>query len=323
MKNKLLSPRDFLDEAIRTVDQRGNDNGYDKGQERSAAKIAAVFNTLTGKDLSEADVWTLLIVLKLVRNDRKYKVDNIVDLAGYVSLLGECLNNEDLTARIQAINEDTTITSKITLCDPAHPHAHSGCSGTTTGPVDASALVDLEVAHDLTLDAWGKLLGVPRYQVAAVTEKNEATYAAPEPDIDYRRRLMARRTAASKPVVDRPHVTFALAHGLQLDAYALMQGVSRRRWASLEEDDSALKKRLEDLADAGGWCWHPTYSVEDEKTTDYPHAGECCTCGQKIRVVRVHSHVNSCPACGEHSYEGMGGMRARCADCGTHYDLKR
>lgn len=89
------SPHDFINEAASTIDQRGTDNGYDAGKERSAAKIAELFNTLTGQKLSEQDVWTLLICLKLVRNQRKFKTDNIVDLIGYSSLLGECLSSTD------------------------------------------------------------------------------------------------------------------------------------------------------------------------------------------------------------------------------------
>lgn len=87
----MTTPKDFLKDAITTVDQRGTDNGYDVGQERSAARVAKVFNALTDHNLTEADVWTLLIVLKQVRNQRKFKHDNIVDMAGYAGLLGECL----------------------------------------------------------------------------------------------------------------------------------------------------------------------------------------------------------------------------------------
>lgn len=87
----MTTPKDFLTDAITAVDQRGTDNGYDVGQERSAARIAKVFNALTDHNLTEADVWTLLIVLKQVRNQHKFKHDNIVDMVGYAGLLGECL----------------------------------------------------------------------------------------------------------------------------------------------------------------------------------------------------------------------------------------
>lgn len=98
MKNKIpLQPGEFLNLAHNTVNQRGTDNGYDAGQERSAAKVAKVFNALTDHNLSESDVWTLLIVLKQVRNQRKFKMDNIVDMIGYASLLGECLDSNDET----------------------------------------------------------------------------------------------------------------------------------------------------------------------------------------------------------------------------------
>lgn len=83
------SPDDFINQAAATIQQRGTDNGYDAGQERSAAKVALLFNTLTGHTLTEQDAWLFLICLKLVRNQHKYKPDNIVDLIGYAALLGE------------------------------------------------------------------------------------------------------------------------------------------------------------------------------------------------------------------------------------------
>lgn len=89
-----LEPAAFMKLAASTVGDRGTENGYDDGQERSAQKVAEVFNALTGHQIKESDVWTLLIVLKLVRNQRKFKLDNIVDLIGYSGLLGECLDRD-------------------------------------------------------------------------------------------------------------------------------------------------------------------------------------------------------------------------------------
>lgn len=78
-----------LEEVQDTLKERGNQNGYDADKERSAAKIAKVFNALTGRDLTEQEAWTFMICLKLVRNQNKPRRDNIVDLIGYAALLGE------------------------------------------------------------------------------------------------------------------------------------------------------------------------------------------------------------------------------------------
>ncbi|UNY42370.1 hypothetical protein [Escherichia phage vB_EcoS_Zar3M] len=81
---------EYCKNAATTMEQRGKENGYDNAkEERSAKQIAAVFNALTGRDLTEQEAWTFLICLKLVRQHRKHQEDNIVDLVAYASLLGE------------------------------------------------------------------------------------------------------------------------------------------------------------------------------------------------------------------------------------------
>ena len=81
---------EYCKNAATTMEQRGKENGYDNAkQERSAKQIAAVFNALTGRDLTEQEAWTFLICLKLVRQHRKHQEDNIVDLVAYAALLGE------------------------------------------------------------------------------------------------------------------------------------------------------------------------------------------------------------------------------------------
>lgn len=81
---------EYCKNAATTMEQRGKENGYDNAkEERSAKQIAAVFSALTGRDLSEQEVWTFLICLKLVRQCRKHQEDNIVDLVAYAALLGE------------------------------------------------------------------------------------------------------------------------------------------------------------------------------------------------------------------------------------------
>lgn len=81
---------EYCKNAATTMEQRGKENGYDNAkEERSAKQIAAVFNALTGRDLTEQEAWTFLICLKLVRQHRKHQEDNIVDLVAYSALLGE------------------------------------------------------------------------------------------------------------------------------------------------------------------------------------------------------------------------------------------
>ena len=81
---------EYCKNAATTMEQRGKENGYDNAkEERSAKQIAAVFNALTGRDLTEQEAWAFLICLKLVRQHRKHQEDNIVDLVAYAALLGE------------------------------------------------------------------------------------------------------------------------------------------------------------------------------------------------------------------------------------------
>lgn len=97
---QLMTAADYLDLAKATIAQRGTENGYDKDEERSAPRIAALFESLTGRHLSEADVLKVLICLKLVRNENKPRQDNVVDLIGYAALLGETQAKNALHQRV-------------------------------------------------------------------------------------------------------------------------------------------------------------------------------------------------------------------------------
>lgn len=71
---------------------------YDKpAGERSMARTIAAFNAITGRDLTEAEGWLLMCVLKQVRlftNLSKPHRDSVDDLAAYAGLLGESLFSE-------------------------------------------------------------------------------------------------------------------------------------------------------------------------------------------------------------------------------------
>lgn len=79
----------FLEEAQEQMEARAKLRDT-PGGERTAKKIAEVFNAITGHSLTEEDSWTFLIVLKMVRaRAGKYNRDDFVDLAAYSSLMGE------------------------------------------------------------------------------------------------------------------------------------------------------------------------------------------------------------------------------------------
>ncbi len=94
-----MKAHELLQESAYTLSQRGEQNGYDKKEERSAADIAALFNAKTGHDISEADAWQFMICLKEVRLKRQQEnggdiKDTMIDLISYQALLAECLLNE-------------------------------------------------------------------------------------------------------------------------------------------------------------------------------------------------------------------------------------
>jgi len=86
---------DFLQSAINTLTQRGKD--YDKPEgERSAAAVAVAFNAITGRNLTEAEVWLILQLVKDVRqwqNPGRYHADSALDCVAYAALKAEALAN--------------------------------------------------------------------------------------------------------------------------------------------------------------------------------------------------------------------------------------
>lgn len=80
--------------AMQHIVERGKT--YDsRSGERSANKTAQAFNAITGKSLSESDVWLLLSLLKMVRQESKadYHKDSAEDLIAYTSLYAESLES--------------------------------------------------------------------------------------------------------------------------------------------------------------------------------------------------------------------------------------
>lgn len=94
----------FLEEAARQMKERAALRDSPNG-ERVVETIVEMFNSLTGHELSEADGWKFLLLLKLVRSENgKYHADDYVDLAAYSVLLGECESKE--VEMREAIAED-------------------------------------------------------------------------------------------------------------------------------------------------------------------------------------------------------------------------
>lgn len=84
-----MKAQDFAKKAVEILAERGSENGYDNKEERSAAKIAQVFNIVSGRDLTESEAWLFMMCLKLVREGGKHQDDNCVDLANYAFLRAE------------------------------------------------------------------------------------------------------------------------------------------------------------------------------------------------------------------------------------------
>jgi hypothetical protein len=62
-----------------------------EGGERSMARTVAIFNAMTGQNLTELEGWRFMISLKLARGMQgQAHLDDYVDLAGYAALAGEC-----------------------------------------------------------------------------------------------------------------------------------------------------------------------------------------------------------------------------------------
>lgn len=94
-----MKAHELLQESAYTLTQRGEQNGYDKKEERSAAEIAALFNMKTGHNITEADAWQFLICLKEARLKRQLANggdtrDTMIDLISYNALLAERLTSE-------------------------------------------------------------------------------------------------------------------------------------------------------------------------------------------------------------------------------------
>jgi hypothetical protein len=80
----------LLNKANTLMEQRGQQ--YDANQgERSMLATVTAFNAITRRDLTEAEGFLLLAVLKMVRDNQRKQPhqDSVEDLVAYASLYGE------------------------------------------------------------------------------------------------------------------------------------------------------------------------------------------------------------------------------------------
>lgn len=88
-----MKSTEFLQAAIDVQAERGKQYDSPEG-ERSMGRTVQAFNAITGRDLTEAEGWLLLQVLKDVRqwSARGFHYDSALDCVSFASLKGEALS---------------------------------------------------------------------------------------------------------------------------------------------------------------------------------------------------------------------------------------
>ncbi|HFI6203394.1 TPA: DUF6378 domain-containing protein [Escherichia coli] len=140
----MTSAADLLRIAAETIEQRGKQNGYDRKEEKSAPKIATIYNAKKGENLTPLDVWDLLICLKEARLEailvnESDPTDTLVDLISYSALKAEqILNDREETMKKKRftdanINDGIINDAAITSCNglpPSMLNPQCGCIST-------------------------------------------------------------------------------------------------------------------------------------------------------------------------------------------------
>lgn len=85
-----VSATDLLVQAADTIEQRAQLRDTPTG-ERSMRRTVASFNALYGTQLTEAQGWQFMVLLKMARGAHgRFHVDDFTDQAAYSALAGEC-----------------------------------------------------------------------------------------------------------------------------------------------------------------------------------------------------------------------------------------
>lgn len=143
----MTSAADLLRLAAETIEQRGKQNGYDRKQEKSAPKIATIYNAKKGANLTTLDVWDLLICLKEARLEAilvngSDPTDTLVDLISYSALKAEQILNDQEEERKEKqftaanINDGIINDAAITSCKGLPPSMLNPQCRCTTDSLD-------------------------------------------------------------------------------------------------------------------------------------------------------------------------------------------
>ena len=98
-----FSIKQIFQEAYSTLESRGKTYDPEIGQERSMEKITEAFNIMTGHELSIADGWLFMQILKEVRQQTspEFHRDSMIDKLSYVLLEAEERMKYELTDSYQ------------------------------------------------------------------------------------------------------------------------------------------------------------------------------------------------------------------------------
>jgi hypothetical protein len=105
-----MKANEFLTAASKHMTDRAST--YDKPQgERSMAATVAAFNNITGHQLSEADGWLMMTLLKLVRLKQRpgFHQDSAEDAVAYAALLGEAKSQEVINIIVRSPYDDEEV----------------------------------------------------------------------------------------------------------------------------------------------------------------------------------------------------------------------
>lgn len=83
---------EFLERASSLMADRGQEYDQPEG-ERSMASTVRAFNAITGRDMTEAEGWGFMLLLKLARQHQRkgFHRDSAEDAVAYSALMAEAL----------------------------------------------------------------------------------------------------------------------------------------------------------------------------------------------------------------------------------------
>ena len=138
MENTVTTANQILTNAAGHLQDRATT--YDKPQgERSMGKTVALFNTLTGHQLSEVDGWQFMQLLKLVRSRQgAFKADNFEDAAAYAALAGEAAEAEHIAKQSTVVSITTAMKTAVEKANAHDRRNRKAARNRTTKTVQAA-----------------------------------------------------------------------------------------------------------------------------------------------------------------------------------------